>query len=267
MSGSPRIWVQGAGEMASAVAVCLVRAGCRVVMAEIAAPLAVRRLACFSEAVFEGSALVAGVPGALATPEEAAFRDGLVTVLVDPVAGQMSRLCPQAIVDARMTKMPPAPLPRGRAPLVGLGPGFTCGVDADRIVETHRDAGPGRVVAVGCAAPNTGIPGEVGGATADRVLRAPAAGHLEPRCAIGDLVEAGQVVGFVAGQPVAAILAGLVRGLVHPAAALATGDKVGDIDPRGAAVDPRDVTDKGLAIGQGVVCALRELGVLGCPGG
>ncbi len=265
MSTGPRIWVQGAGEMASAVAVCLARAGCRVVLAEIAAPLAVRRQVCFSEAVYDGNACVAGVPATLAVDAEAAFRDEGVAVLVDPEGGQMPRWHPQAVVDARMTKRAPVPLPRGGAPLVGLGPGFTCGVDADRVVETHREAGPGRVIDVGSAAADTGIPGEVGGATRARLLRSPAAGHLDPRCAIGDLVVAGQVVGFVGGLPVVAGLDGLLRGLVRPGAELAAGDKVGDIDPRGASVDPREVTDKGLAVGAGVLRALVDLGILADP--
>lgn len=262
MNGGPRIWVQGAGEMASAVAVCLSRAGCRVVMAEIAAPLAVRRQVCFSEAVYEGAACVAGVLGVLVVADDAEFLDRAVNVMVDPTAARMPRLRPDAVVDARMTKRVPAPLPRGEAPLVGLGPGFTCGLNADRVVETHREAGPGRVIATGSAAADTGVPGEVGGATRARLLRAPAAGRLDPRCAIGDQVAAGQVLGFVAGEPVVAGLDGMLRGLVHSGAVLAAGDKIGDIDPRGAAVDPTEVTDKGLAIGAGVLRALADLGVL-----
>lgn len=265
MSAGTRIWVQGAGEMASAVAVCLARAGCRVVMAEIAAPLAVRRQVCFSEAVYDGVACVAGIEAVLVADVDVAFVDGTVTVLVDPAAAQMPRLRPQAVVDARMTKRAPAPLPRGEAPLVGLGPGFACGVDADRVIETHREAGPGRVIATGTAAADTGIPGEVGGATRARLLRAPASGQLDARCAIGDQVTAGQVLGFVAGEPVVAGLGGLLRGLVRPGAVVRAGDKIGDIDPRGAGVDPREVTDKGLAIGAGVLRALADLGVLAEP--
>jgi xanthine dehydrogenase accessory factor len=62
-----------------------------------------------------------------------------------------------------------------------------------------------------------------------------------------------------------AALGGLLRGLVRPGALLAAGDKVGDIDPRGASIDPREVTDKGLAIGAGVLRALADLGVLAEP--
>lgn len=257
----PNIWIQGAGEMASATALCLVRAGYRVVMADLERPLAVRRLVCFAEAVYAGTATVEEVPGSWCPPGEATWRDGQVVVVVDPLAGALPALRPAAVVDARLTKRLPVPLPHGRVPLIGVGPGFTCGVDADLVVETHRGSGPGRVIDVGGAEPDTGIPGVVAGQTVARVLRSPAAGRLCPRCVIGDLVSAGQTVGEVCGQPVVSALDGLLRGLVHEQAELLAGVKVGDVDPRGASIDPRAVTDKGLAIGEGVRRALVRLGV------
>ena len=44
MKNAGNIWIQGAGDLASGVAVRLVRCGYRVVMAETDKPLAVRRL-------------------------------------------------------------------------------------------------------------------------------------------------------------------------------------------------------------------------------
>lgn len=258
MGGSGGIWIQGAGELASAVAVTLVRAGYPVIMAEVPAPLAVRRLVCFAEAVYAGACEVAGVPGGLREATSARFEPGRVVVIVDPDGSRLGQLRPLALVDARMTKRAPRALPPC-GPRIGLGPGFTCGVDADLVIETHRPAGPGRVISEGGAAPDTGEPGEVGGRTAERLLRSPAAGRLRPRAAIGDLVRRGQVVGEVGGLPVSAALDGLLRGLVHERAELCAGTKVGDVDPRGAAVDPRAVSDKGWAVGAGVARALGDL--------
>lgn len=259
-AGSAGIWVQGAGELASAVALTLLRAGHDIVMAEVPCPLAVRRLACFAEAVYAGTCEVAGVVGALREVGAAQFEPGRVVVIVDPDGSRLRGLRPLALVDARMTKRAPVAL-AASCPRIGLGPGFTCGVDADLVIETHRPAGPGRVIAEGGAAPDTGEPGEVGGRTAARLLRSPAAGHLRPRAAIGDLVQRGQVVGEVGGLPVCAALDGLLRGLVHERAELCAGTKVGDVDPRGAAVDPRAVSDKGWAVGEGVLRALAALQV------
>jgi xanthine dehydrogenase accessory factor len=251
-----RIWIQGAGELASGVAWRLHRCGYQVVTAELPAPLAVRRLVCFSEAVFSGRCVVEGVQGILETDGGELYSPDHVSVLIDPEARHLARSGAEAVVDARLTKRVPRPLPCGPAPLIGLGPGFVCGETADMIIETHREARLGEVIHQGAAAANTGIPGTVAGHHADRVVRAPAAGQLEPVARIGDLVAEGQLLGKVAGQPVLSPLSGRVRGLVHPAAELSAGEKVGDIDPRGASVDPARITDKALAVAGGVLEAL-----------
>lgn len=255
----PKIWIQGAGEMASAVAVALLEADYQVVMAEIDNPLAVRRLVCFSEAVYEGSATVVGWPGQLMEASAAAFVPAQATVIVDAFAAQLARLDPAAVVDARMTKQTPRSLPWADRPLIGLGPGFTCGENATMIVETLRGNELGRVLTTGQAAPYTGRPGAVGARTVARVLRSPAAGHLASLFKIGDLVAEGQVVGHVGGLPVVSALSGMVRGLVHQRAELSAGEKVGDVDPRAEAVDPAELTDKARKVGAGVRAALADI--------
>jgi xanthine dehydrogenase accessory factor len=58
-----------------------------------------------------------------------------------------------------------------QAPLViGLGPGFTAGEDVDVVIETERGHNLGRVLYQGQAAPDTGIPGEVGGESKRRLF-------------------------------------------------------------------------------------------------
>lgn len=256
------IWIQGAGEMASGVAVRLVRSGYRVILAERQNPLAVRRLVCFSEAVYAGRTAVEDIAGNLVDPDALSFPAGQVAVVVDPQGSNLERLKPSAVVDARMTKNVPDPLPTGEAPLIGLGPGFTCGRDADLIIETHREARLGNVISDGSAAADTGVAGLVGGQTGLRVLRSPVTGRLTPLCAIGDLVDEGEVLGHVNGAPVVSGLKGIVRGLIHPRAELSVGMKVGDVDPRGRRIDPSLISDKALAVGGGVLEALLRLMIL-----
>jgi xanthine dehydrogenase accessory factor len=256
-----RIWIQGAGDLASGVALRLVRSGYQVLCAEVSVPRVVRRLAAFAEAVFSGEIELEGVKGKLLPAGAAEYAGGSVTVIVDPEGAALTRLAPDALVDARMTKHAPRKLPAGSWPVIGLGPGFLCGRDASLVIETHRAARTGLVIASGCAAADTGVPGSVAGETTRRILRSPAVGRLEPRRRIGDLVQEGEVVGSVAGIPVPSRLDGMLRGLVHPAVELCAGEKVGDVDPRGAAVDPRLVSDKALAVGGGVLEALLRLGV------
>lgn len=262
MATSRNIWIQGAGEMASGVAVRLVRSGYRIILAETERPLAVRRLVCFSEAVYAGQAMVEDIAADLVDPDALGFPAGRVEVVVDPAGSHLERLRPAAVVDARMTKIAPDFLSRGDAPLIGLGPGFTVGRNADLIIETHREARLGTVICEGSAAPDTGMAGLVGGQTRLRVLRSPVTGRLTPLCAIGDLVAEGEVLGHVNEAPVVSELTGLVRGLIHPQAELSAGMKVGDIDPRGRRIDPSLISDKALAVGGGVLEALLRLKVL-----
>lgn len=259
MTPSGRVWIQGAGELASGVAFRLVRSGYRVILAEREKPLAVRRRVCFSEAVYTGRAEVEGVPGELVDPADCTYRPEKVSVVVDARGELLGRLGADAVVDARMTKRSPEPLPAAGIPVIGLGPGFLCGRDATFIVETHREARLGEVVSEGTAAPDTGVPGRVGGQAGLRVLKAPAAGHFTSLFDIGDLVEEGVVLGHIGGIPVVSPLAGRIRGLVHPEAELSAGMKVGDVDPRGSRVDPDLVSDKALAVAGGVLEALLRL--------
>ena len=235
-------------------------------MAEIANPLAVRRFVAFSEAVYTGNADVEGVVGQLVEQLDSSHPQNIVRVLVDPEAKHLPAAKAAAVIDARMTKKAPQPLPLSGQLVIGIGPGFKCGRDADMIIETHRGARLGEVIRQGEAFKNTGIPGVVGGQSANRVVYSPAAGQLSPEVAIGDLVTEGQVMGTVGGQPVVSRLAGLVRGLVHPKAELSSGEKVGDVDPRGLDVNPALVTDKALAIAGGVLEALLGSGILPVPG-
>ncbi len=262
MTSAGVIWIQGAGELASGVALRLARSGYSVVMAEIANPLAVRRQVAFSEAVYEGKTIVEGTSGVLVKSLESASNDSEVRIVVDPQARQINNCKVLAVIDARMTKKKPMPLQIKKLLTIGLGPGFLCGRDADVIIETHRGARLGEVIREGEAHANTGVPGVVGGQSSRRVVYSPAAGNLNPEVSIGDLVTQGQCLGTVAGLPVVSNLEGMVRGLVHPLAELSAGEKVGDIDPRGSLVDPALVTDKALAIAGGVLEALLAARIL-----
>ena len=147
-------------------------------------------------------------------------------------------------------------VPGGQAPfVVALGPGFSAGVDCDAVVETMRGHRLGRVIWDGPAAPNTGVPGEIGGASGDRVLRAGSDGSLTWSVEFGDAVAEGQVLGHIDGDPVVAKLAGIVRGLLLPGPVTA-GLKIGDVDPRFDPTAIDEISDKALSIGGGVLEAM-----------
>ena len=175
------ILIKGGGEMASGVAQRLVRSGFRVCITEIPEPLAVRRGVSFCEAVFAGQNAVEGLVGGGSQAWKrsgAAGKQGEVPVVIDPECAIRKILSPDVLVDAILARGIPG-RPSTDAPLViGLGPGFRAGRDVHFVIETNRGHRLGRVIEEGEAEPDTGIPGDIGGYTWERVLRAPAAGRF-----------------------------------------------------------------------------------------
>ena len=254
--------IKGAGDLASGVAVRLQRAGVRLVMTEIAKPTAIRRTVSFCRAVWEQTATVEDVTARLAADAADALtitRAGDIAVLVDPNADCVQALRPDAVIDAMLMKRNLNTSIHDAQAVIALGPGFTAGGDCHAVVETMRGHDLGRVLLAGAAAPNTGVPGVIGGFAQERILRAPADGVWQTALSIGDRVEAGDTVAHVAGEPVRTQLGGVVRGLLPDGTPVTRGMKSGDVDPRGIAEYCATVSDKARAIGGGVLEALLML--------
>jgi xanthine dehydrogenase accessory factor len=254
--------IRGGGDLASGVALRLYRCGLRVVITELAQPLAVRRSVSFAEAIYAGEASVEGVVGKKVTdPTDTLrvlrlFSQGQIPVLVDPEGESLTGLHPSVVVDARMLKSRPS-LPKAVVNLIiGLGPGFTAGENCHVVIETNRGPAMGRVIWKGSAEPDTGVPEAVRDRAADRVLRAPASGVLEAQAEIGQILEEGQPVAEVAGKQLAAPFRGVLRGLIHPGLSVEEGWKIGDLDPRLNPQVTQMVSDKSLAVGGGVLEAI-----------
>lgn len=256
------VLIRGAGDLASGAALRLWRCGIDVVMTDIAQPTAIRRTVSFSEAIRLGSHTVEDVTARLARgPEDVAalLSSGVIPVLIDPEAACRAALRPYALVDAVMAKRNLG-TQRTDAPIVvGVGPGFTAGVDCHAVVETMRGHTLGRVIYEGSALPNTNIPGLIGGFAGERVLRAPADGVFKTARHIGDTVEAGETVGHVAGKPMTCTIGGVLRGLLADGVETRRGMKAGDVDPRGQREYCFTASDKALAIGGGVLEAILYL--------
>ena len=262
MENRPLVVVKGAGDLATGVGVRLRRVGFRVIMTEIARPTPVRRTVAFAEAVYDGSALVEDVQAVLvqnAAEALAAVADGLVAVVVDPEARIVGGLMPPLLVDAIIGKRNLGTRLADAPAVVALGPGFVAGLDCHAVVETMRGHTLGRVLYEGAAIPNTGIPGEIGGKGAERVIRSHREGVFQATRAIGDQVAAGDVVGTVEGEPVRALIDGVLRGLLRSGLQVTPGFKTGDVDPRAAREHCFTVSDKALAVAGGVLEAAGAL--------
>ena len=232
------IVVRGGGDMATAVVHRLWRAGFRVLVLECEKPSAIRRQVAVSEAVYEGRATVEDLTAMLiSAPEEAltVWERGCVPVMVDPKGACIDALRPAVVVDAMIAKKNLG-THRAMAPLtIALGPGFCAGEDVHAVIETMRGHNLGRIITNGCAAPNTGVPGNIAGFTAERVMHASCAGKLEAVRNIGDYVLAGETIAVIHGEcdvPVPASITGIIRGLIRDGFVVTKGFKIADIDPR-----------------------------------
>jgi len=252
------VLIRGGGDLATGVALRLIRSGLRVVVTEIAQPLAVRRTVAFAEAVYSGEITVEGITAHSISDPTDSFRILMVLgkqqvpVLVDPACTSAKALHASVIVDARMTKHPPEAIGYSPVLYIGLGPGFEAGVNCQAVVETRRSHMLGRVYWRGGPDADTGLPD----GDPQRVLRAPADGEFIAHAEIGQHIQAGQVIAEVAGQMVSAPFPGVLRGMLHPGLTVTRGLKIGDIDPRDDPHLCQLVSDKSLSVGGGVLEAM-----------
>lgn len=270
-AGDPAlVLLRGGGDLATGVALRLHRAGIKVVITELEQPLAVRRSVCFAESIYEGVQAVEGVRARRVQPDQvqAALGANEIPVLIDPNADILrSSFYFLVLIDARLAKTPPRPLPIDIPLHVGLGPGFHAGINCHAAIETRRSHTLGRVYWDGAVQPDSGQPE----GDPRRVLRAPADGVLLAKAKIGDHVAEGEVLAVVhpltpgnqsisTGKPetlrfaqsdieVISPIKGALRGLIRDGIQVTRGLKIGDVDPRDDARACFLVSDKSLAIG------------------
>lgn len=263
------VLIKGAGDIASGIALRLFRSGFSVVMTDLARPTAVRRTVCFCEAIRHGRITVEDAEGvyipwrgsdeAMRGAVTGCIDSGKIPVLADPEAHCLSWLKPDVLVDAILAKKNLGTAITDAPVVIGVGPGFCAGEDCHRVIETNRGHYLGRVITKGSAAPNTGIPGNIGGYTLERVLRAPAEGIFRPEKAITDQVKAGETAARVNDKPVICPIDGVLRGLLADGTPVTAGMKCGDIDPRCERDHCFCASDKALSIGGGVLEAILSL--------
>lgn len=233
------IIVRGGGDLATGTIHRLWSAGFPVLVLETQQPAAIRRQVAVCEAVYQGSVTVEGMTAVRIDALNAVDRvlaAGEIPVLVDQQGSSIEELQPAVVIDAILAKKNLG-TNRNMAPLtIALGPGFSAGEDVDFVIETMRGHNLGRIIRQGFAQPNTGVPGNVGGYTKERVIHAAQSGVLYGCHAIGDFVEQGETIAVIRNEtgeyPVPASITGLIRGLIRDGFAVTSGFKIADIDPR-----------------------------------
>jgi xanthine dehydrogenase accessory factor len=256
------VLVRGSGDVGSAVAHVLLRAGYGVVIHDVERPTAPRRGMAFADAVFDGACELDGVrarrvddPVALA--RAVAVRDA-VCVTTAGLGFVLATVQPDVLVDARMRKREEPEPQLDLAPLtIGLGPGFVAGSTTHVAIETQWGDALGTVVTAGATRALGGEPRSFSGHGRDRFVYAPVAGVLRTDAAIGDRVAAGDVVATIDSEQLRAPLDGILRGLTHDDVPVTRGLKVVEVDPRGDVASAIGLGARPVRIAEGVLGAIQ----------
>ncbi len=254
----PLIWIRGAGEIGSATAVSLTKAGFKVILSEINPPLAIRRSVTFSDAIIDGETSVAGILGkhiCINQFDKMIHTDFIPIFNDDPE--NIRSISPTILVDARMIKSYYENYRGWADHVIGFGPGFSANQNCHTVIETMRGHNLGKIISEGEPMKNTDIPGSIGGESNRRVLYASNKGKLKWTVDFGDMVEEKQCLGTIDyTTEILAPFSGLVRGLIHPSVPMKPGLKIADVDPRGEGIDFTNLSDKARSLGRAALEAI-----------
>ena len=262
--------VRGAGDLATGVVYSLYKAHFKVIILETQHPSAIRRKVALSEAVYDGKTKVEDIEAVLVKNYEEAlniiankdYKE--IPILIDPNCEILNHIKPTFLIDAIIAKKNLGTKKSMAKYTIALGPGFTAGKDCDIVIETMRGHNLGRMYLEGEAIPNTGIPGNIGGKEAERVIHASSDGIIENIKNIGDFVREKEVIAYINNDnkkiEVIAPFEGLLRGIIRDGFKVRNGLKIADIDPRKSEYDNCfTISDKARNLGGAVLTAMMYL--------
>lgn len=253
--------VRGGGELGTAAAHRLHRAGYPVLILEKSRPSALRRELSFSDAVYDGEKTVERVTCVCAENLKTALSltaAGRVTMLVDPTGRYVRKFPSHVLVNSLDGREDES---RRQLPAdfrIGLGAGYCAREDVNCVVETIRGYSLGRIIYNGrCRIRQT---------TEDAIadggfLRAPTDGMFKSPHTISHIFRAGDTVAEVFddwGQtvPIVTPVGGVLRGIIHDNYRVSSGMAVAEIDPRTEPSHCSLISDKARCISGSVLEAI-----------
>jgi xanthine dehydrogenase accessory factor len=258
---SKPILVLGTDDVASAVGWTLANAGIRTVLVRDPKVPVLRRTMSYDAALDTGSATLEGITAAQTGHP---WLGGLLAVSSQDPDMLMDPLLVEGVIDARMRRRAEKSDLRGSLGFaIGLGPGFTVGVNVDVAIETAPEA-TGAIVRRGSTIPAHGKSAIIGGVGRQRFGRIETSGLWWSSCAIGDAVDADMIIGHCAGVPVRAPVDGCLRGLVRTGMFVQARTRVLEVDPRGSQGQYSGIPPRARKIAAATLTALREVSDMSC---
>jgi len=255
--------IRGIGDVGSAVALALTKAGHRVALTDAPQPAYCRRAASFTDAAYDGTKAFGGVVGKICTQSELLPQmlacEGSVPIVLSEHLPQDVSTWADVLVDARMRKRAIPETQRGVTRLtIGIGPNFEAGVHADIVIESAWGDELGRIIKRGASRPFTGKPRNICGYCEERYVYAPEEGLFDTAYEIGAWVRAGERIGHIGGRPVSASIDGWIRGITRAGIKVRAGTKLVDIDPESRPSDPSRIGERPARIAQSVALVVQN---------
>ncbi|EJO5348643.1 EF2563 family selenium-dependent molybdenum hydroxylase system protein [Clostridium botulinum] len=227
--------VRGGGDLASGTIHKLHKSGFKILVLETYYPTSIRRNVCYSEAIYNGKVTIENTTGVKVKDFNEilnCWESHQIPITVDPKGKFISLLKPRILVDAILAKKNLGTKINMAQITIGLGPGFKAGKDVHAVIETMRGHNLGRVILNGEAMKNTGIPGEIGGCSKERVIYSSYSGTIKTIKEIGDFVSSDETLAYVDNSEIKTKISGLLRGIIRDGSTIKKGLKIADVDPR-----------------------------------
>jgi len=255
-----RALIIGGGDIGSAVARTLFRHGMQVLVAERAGSPHARRGMAFTDALFDGVAVLDGVTARrlqdLSRLQEFWTAGEVIPVTTVPESELMEVIRFDVLVDATMRRQGVAPDRRALTTVfVGLGPGYFPGQNCHVAIETQWGECMGRVMRDQPPAERSGGPQPLAGVARERFAIAPLSGLWCTAATLGSAVKVGEAVGKLGGVVIQAPISGYLRGLTRDGVEVTVGQRLLEVDPR-AVPQIFGLGERPAAIASGVIQAL-----------
>jgi xanthine dehydrogenase accessory factor len=256
-----RILVRGGGDIGSAVAWQLFQRGHQVLISELQRSPHARRGMAFTDALFDGQAVLDGVRAqhvasipAVQQCWEAARCIPIVTVAESLLTAAIRF---DVVIDATMRRDALRADLRATAPCaIGLGPGYVPGVNCHIAIETQWGSAMGSVLHDHGTAARQGGPQPLDGVTRERFVPAATGGTWRTAAVLGQRVRHGDIIGHLGEHAVQAPIAGHLRGLTRDGVEVTAGQRLVEVDPR-EVPEFIGLGERPQAIARGVIEALQ----------